>query len=125
RAILDDTELFYSIKANPFQPLVDFIATLVDGFDVASSGELLRAVGAGKRGESVQFSGPGKDAHEVRMGVAAGALLNVESAQQVSDAAAATAALGKDARVVLRVNPGSLPGFSGLRMAGTSQFGID
>jgi diaminopimelate decarboxylase len=126
RAILGDAELFYSVKANPFQPLLGFVASLVDGFDVASAGELARVVCAGARGDRIQFSGPGKDPAEVRAAVAAGALLNVESARQVQDAAEAATSLGKDARVVLRVNPRSLPGWSGLRMGGgASQFGVD
>jgi diaminopimelate decarboxylase len=126
RTILSGAELFYSIKANPFQPLLGFIAGCVDGFDVASGGELIKAVCAGKRGDSIQFSGPGKHPDEVVQAVAAEALLNVESARQVSAAAAAAALLHKDANVVLRVNPRSLSGWSGLRMGGVaSQFGID
>lgn len=126
RTVLDGAELFYSVKANPFPPLLAFLAQLVDGFDVASGGELAKAVNAGKTGTELQFSGPGKDAAELRQAIAAGALLNVESPRQVEDAAAAGVDIGRQPNVVLRLNPGSLPGWSGLRMGGSgSQFGMD
>jgi len=40
-------DLHYAIKANPMPALVAFLAPLVDGFDVASAGELAKALDAG------------------------------------------------------------------------------
>lgn len=126
RTALPGAELLYSLKANPFQPLLGFLATLVEGFDVASGGELIKAVCAGRGGGCIQFSGPGKDRNEIRQAMAANALLNVESARQVSEIADTAASLGREPEVILRINPGSLPGWGALRMEGAaSQFGID
>ena len=38
----DNVALHYAVKANPYGPLLSFIADKVDGFDVASAGELGR-----------------------------------------------------------------------------------
>ena len=40
-------ELHYAMKANPMPALVQFMAGLVDGIDVASAGELQVALNAG------------------------------------------------------------------------------
>jgi diaminopimelate decarboxylase len=125
RSAFPGVELFYSIKANPFSPLVGFIADLVDGFDVASSGELLRAVSAGAE-KTIQFSGPGKLPAEMRQAIAAGALVNVESATQIGDLADAARGIQREPQVILRVNPGVVTTAAGLRMAGRgSQFGME
>ena len=76
RNSLPGVELFYSIKANPFPSVVDYVAELVDGFDVASAGELVKAVCAGKRRSSVQFSGPGKREAEIAQALNARAVIN-------------------------------------------------
>jgi diaminopimelate decarboxylase len=126
REALGSAELFYSVKANPFQPLLDFLAPLVDGFDVASGQELVKAVCAGVGGEGIQMSGPAKGLGECEQAVAAGALINIESARQAECVATAAARLGREPTVVLRVNPTSLPVTGALRMTGVpSQFGID
>src|SRR3546814_8809634 len=44
--------LHYAVKANPHAPLLERMAKLVDGFDVASGGELARALGELGRGQS-------------------------------------------------------------------------
>ncbi|MFT3864050.1 MAG: alanine racemase [Solirubrobacterales bacterium] len=125
RGAVPGVELFYSIKANPFQPLVDFLAVRLDGFDVASHRELLRAVCTGVDGDCIQFSGPGRDDLEFEQAIAAGATVNVESTRQIERVAAAATRQGRSPRVVLRVNPSSLPVTGGLRMTGVpSQFGI-
>ncbi|PKP95961.1 MAG: pyridoxal-dependent decarboxylase, exosortase A system-associated, partial [Alphaproteobacteria bacterium HGW-Alphaproteobacteria-13] len=40
-------QLHYAMKANPFAPLLAFMAGQVDGFDVASGGELAAALESG------------------------------------------------------------------------------
>ena len=59
RAAFPTIDLHYAIKANPFPPLLAAMAGLVDGFDVASSGELAKVVELGK---PVSFASP----HEAR-----------------------------------------------------------
>ena len=72
-------ELHYSVKANPMPALVQHLAGLVDGLDVASSGEMKVALDAGMRPADISFAGPGKQDAELAQAVAAGVCVHVES----------------------------------------------
>jgi hypothetical protein len=52
--------LHYAMKANPMPAVVDFMARLVDGLDVASGGELGVALDSGMDPAQISFAGPGK-----------------------------------------------------------------
>jgi diaminopimelate decarboxylase len=52
--------LHYAVKANPFAHSSELMAGLVDGFDIASGGELGMVRGAGIDPARVSFAGPGK-----------------------------------------------------------------
>ena len=41
-AMPDGVALHYAVKANPYEPLLTFMARYVDGFDIASIGEFQR-----------------------------------------------------------------------------------
>jgi len=106
--------------------LVGHMARLVDGIDVASAGELQVALDAGADPRKVSFAGPGKRDAELRQAVAAGILVNVESAREIAPLAAASTVLGVPARVALRVNPDFELKSSGMKMGGgPKQFGVD
>ena len=119
-------ELHYAMKANPMPALVGLMAGLVDGIDVASAGELQVALNAGADPHEISFAGPGKRDIELGQAVAAGVLVNVESARELAPLARASQRLGLPARVALRVNPDFELKGSGMRMSGgPKQFGID
>jgi diaminopimelate decarboxylase len=119
-------QLHYAMKANPFPALVALMATLVDGIDVASAGELQVALDAGAPPAEISFAGPGKTATELRQAVAAGVLVNVESMREVALLADSAMALGLPGRVAVRVNPDFELKGSGMKMGGgPKQFGID
>ena len=119
-------KLHYAMKANPMPALVQFMAGLVDGIDVASAGELQVALDAGADPAEVSFAGPGKRDAELRQAVAAGVLVNVESLRELPVLAAAAQDLGLPARVALRVNPDFELKGSGMKMGGgPKQFGLD
>jgi diaminopimelate decarboxylase len=119
-------KLHYAMKANPMPALVQFMAGLVEGIDVASAGELQVALDAGADPAEVSFAGPGKRDIELRQAVAAGVLVNVESLRELPVLAAASQALGLPARVALRVNPDFELKGSGMKMGGgPKQFGLD
>jgi diaminopimelate decarboxylase len=125
-ALPQPVKLHYAMKANPMPALVGLMAGLVDGIDVASAGELKVALDAGAGPAEVSFAGPGKRDVELRQAVAAGVLVNVESARELPVLAAASQALGQPARVALRVNPDFELKGSGMKMGGgPKQFGID
>ena len=118
--------LHYSVKANPMPALVQHMASLVDGLDVASAGELKMALDTGFEPAHVSFAGPGKQDAELSQAIAAGVTLNAESAAEIERAARIADALGIAPRIVLRVNPDFELKGSGMRMGGGAKpFGID
>lgn len=119
-------KLHFAIKANPMAALVCFLTPLVDGFDVASAGELMKALDAGMPPERIGFAGPGKTDRELQQAVAAGVTVEVESAGELTRLAAIAETLGAAPRLALRVNPDFQLKGSGMRMGGgAQQFGID
>jgi diaminopimelate decarboxylase len=119
-------KLHYAMKANPMPAVVQFMAGLVDGIDVASAGELKVALDAGADPAEISFAGPGKRDPELRQSVAAGVLVNVESLRELPVLAAASQELGLPARVAVRVNPDFELKGSGMKMGGgPKQFGLD
>lgn len=118
--------LHYAMKANPMPALVSHMATLVDGIDVASGDELRVALDSGMTPEEISFAGPGKSEVELRQAVAAGILVNIESAREIELLASIAATLDLPARVAVRVNPDFELKSSGMKMGGgPKQFGID
>lgn len=95
-----------AVKANGNLALLRHLARLGSGFDVVSGGELERVLAAGGRAERVVFSGVGKTAAEMDLGLRAGILLfNVESEPELELLAERAARLRRRARFGLRVNP--------------------
>lgn len=127
RAVLPASiSLHYAIKANPMPAVVAAMARWVDGLDVASGQELRVALDAGMDPREISFAGPGKRPVELAQAVAAGVLVNVESASELPVLAQAAQRLGLPARVALRVNPDFELKASGMKMGGgPKQFGID
>jgi diaminopimelate decarboxylase len=125
-ALPSPVKLRYAMKANPMPALVGYMAGLVDGIDVASAGEMAVALDAGADPAEVSLAGPGKRDTELRQAVAAGVLVNIESAREIAPLAAASADLGLPARVAVRVNPDFELKGSGMRMGGGAKpFGVD
>lgn len=119
-------DLHYAIKANPLPELLAFMAPLVDGLDVASVGELRRALSAGMAPGAISFAGPGKRAAELDAAVATGVLVNIESFREVPLLAEASQRLRQPARVAVRVNPDFELRGAGMRMGGGAKpFGVD
>jgi diaminopimelate decarboxylase len=125
RAAFPHVDLHYAIKANPYLPLLTAMAPLVDGFDVASAGELAH-LGDLKRGGAISFAGPGKRRDEIAAAIRAGVTINLESEGEAARAIAIGDMLGLVPRVAVRVNPEIELRGSGMRMGGrASPFGID
>ncbi|WP_432377862.1 pyridoxal-dependent decarboxylase, exosortase A system-associated [Duganella sp. P38] len=118
--------LHYAIKANPMPALVQMMAPLVDGFDVASAGELRTALDTGMAPAGISFAGPGKRNSELRSAVAAGVVLHLESEDEMERVARIGELLGITPRVAVRVNPEFELKQAGMKMAGGArQFGVD
>lgn len=119
-------DLHYSVKANPMPALVQHLAGLVDGLDVASSGELRIALDTGIDPAEISFAGPGKRDGELAQAIAAGVHVHAESEREIRSLARIGNELGIAPLVVLRINPDFELKGSGMRMGGgAKQFGID
>ncbi|MEU6171965.1 pyridoxal-dependent decarboxylase, exosortase A system-associated [Streptantibioticus parmotrematis] len=122
----EGVELSYAVKANPLPALLAHLAGLVDGLDVASGGELLRALDTTVPASRISFAGPGKTTGELTQAIAAGVTVELESALELERVREVAKRLGVRARVALRVNPPFAVRGSGMRLGGgPQQFGVD
>lgn len=125
-AIPPRVELSFAMKANPMPAIVHHLARKVDRIDVASSLEMHTALDSGIQPDRVSFAGPGKTATEIRQAVAAGIIVEVESATELARVAVAGEELCLTPAIAVRVNPDFAVKGSGMRMGGgPQQFGVD
>lgn len=118
--------LNYAVKANPHPAVIAHMAPLVDGFDIASAGELALCVAAGIDPRRISFAGPGKRDEELEAAIRAGVTLNCESEGEGMRALGIGQLLGIAPRIAVRVNPSFVMTGSGMKMAGgAKQFGVD
>jgi diaminopimelate decarboxylase len=118
--------LNYAVKANPHALVIAHMAGLVDGFDIASAGELAMCIAAGIDPRRISFAGPGKRDEELEAAIAAGVTLNCESEGEGARALAIGQRLGIAPRIAVRVNPSFVMTGSGMKMGGgAKQFGVD
>ena len=125
-ALPDAIHLHYAIKANPLAAVVNHLAELTEGLDVASAGELQIALASGVPANTISFAGPGKTDHELAAAIEAGVTLNMESAGEMQRIAQTGEQLGIQPNVAIRVNPDFELKTSGMKMSGGPKpFGID
>jgi diaminopimelate decarboxylase len=101
RAIEPDVLVAYGVKAFPNVALLRLFAEEGLGADVSSLGELEFALHAGLRGERLLVHGNNKSDEELAAAAAAGALVVLDSRDEVARAASAGAR-----RVLVRLTPG-------------------
>jgi diaminopimelate decarboxylase len=118
--------LHYAMKANPMPALVGLMAGLVDGIDVASGAEMQVALDSGMAAASISIAGPGKSEDELSGAIAAGVLINLESAAEMERVALIGERHGLTPRVAVRINPDFELKHAGMKMGGGArQFGVD
>jgi diaminopimelate decarboxylase len=123
-----EVALHYAVKANPWGPILQGMAELVDGFDLASIGELrqLQSALSPHRDLPVSFAGPGKRDEELRLGLESRITFQVESEGELERLLELAGELAGRPRVAIRVNPPFGLKGSGMKMGGlASQFGVD
>jgi len=121
-----ELKIHYAMKANPMPALVQHMATIVDGFDLASAGEMKVALDTAMSAEHISMAGPGKRPEELRQAVAADITINAESFHELDTLALVARQIGITPRVALRINPAFELKASGMKMGGgAKQFGID
>lgn len=96
----------YALKANSNLSILKFLAQLGAGADCVSIGEVRRAILAGIPNEKIIFSGVGKRDDELQEALQKELLfINLESYAEMQRVEQFARALGKVARVSVRVNP--------------------
>ena len=96
----------YSVKACSNIALLRLFARLGAGVDVVSGGEIFRALKAGVQADRIVYSGVGKTRAEIEYALQSDILqFNIESAQELELISQVAAAMGKQARIALRINP--------------------
>lgn len=121
-----EVHLHYAMKANPMPAVVQHMAGLVDGLDVASAGEMKIALDTPMPPCQVSFAGPGKADQELSCAIAAGIIVNMESEQEMERIANLGDYLGIRPKVAIRVNPDFELKSSSMKMGGGAKpFGVD
>ncbi|MDB4976666.1 MAG: diaminopimelate decarboxylase [Myxococcaceae bacterium] len=101
-----EPELRYSVKSCGNLSILKVLHECGAGMDVVSGGELYRALAAGVKAERICFAGVGKSDREIEEAIQAGVgFFNVESEQELETIEQTARALGKRARVAVRINP--------------------
>lgn len=126
-ALPPGAELFYAVKANVEPEILETLAPLIDGYEVASRGEI-KAVRQVAPHARIAMGGPARTEADIRAVLHHRVeRLHVESLHQLRLAAYVAEQEGALLSILLRVNPngGILPGAT-LRMGGCpTQFGIE
>lgn len=96
----------YAFKANSNTTLCKILADAGSGADVASLGELKRALELGLPGRKIILNGNGKTIEEMELAIKADILMiNVDSFEELVLLNRVAVRLGKKARIALRINP--------------------
>ncbi|WP_157248404.1 alanine racemase [Nonomuraea typhae] len=118
RYAMSDIEVYYAVKANPDPKLMEVIAPYVQGFEIASGGELAH-VREHFPGSRIAIGGPGKTDAELFADVYR---LHIESPSEIRRLFMA----GRSADVLLRVNLDiPIKGASLAMGGGATPFGMD
>jgi diaminopimelate decarboxylase len=126
RQMPPELKIHYALKANPMPAVVQLMAGLVDGFDVASAAEMKTALDTAMPVDNISIAGPGKRPAELSQAIAAGITINVESFNELETIAQLSAQTGIAALVAIRINPAFELKSSGMKMGGGAKpFGID
>ena len=118
---MPEVDFLYSVKANPFMPVLKTIAAQGFGADAASANEVLLAQQAGIPGDRIYYSAPGKTLQDMQK-VWGKCTIIADSLSELDRLEQCAAAKKEQAAVGIRVNPN----FSMNDTAAvSSKFGID
>lgn len=120
-------DLFYSIKANPNSDILNFLRPQIDGMEVASIGEIKKAVYSGMSTGNIIFVGPGKTEKDLEFAISLSLYCIVaESREEISIINKLAKSAGKKQPIAIRINPCFSPSNAKIKMAGGAKpFGID
>ena len=124
RALLDampEADFLYSVKANPFAPVLKTVAAQGFGADAASANEVLLAQRAGIPHEKIYYSAPGKTSRDIQKAWGKCTII-ADSLSELDRLERCAAAKNERIAVGVRVNPNFSMGGAA---AVPGKFGID
>jgi diaminopimelate decarboxylase len=124
---LPDVDVRYAVKANSSLAVCAALAGAGLGAEICSDGELVLALAAGFRAETIVLGGPAKTEATYAAAMAAGVgLVVVESVEDARRLDSAARGAGRTQPVLLRINPAEPPPRVGVPLSGgASKFGVD
>jgi diaminopimelate decarboxylase len=129
RILPPHVDVAYAVKANPALAIVDHLARLGLGADVASGGELELALRAGMPADRIVMTGPGKSDAELRAAVGAGIrAVTVESTGELARLERISGDAGRTQPVMLRAAVSEEARIERVRLVGddgAGKFGMD
>ncbi len=103
---LPNMKILYALKANSNVEILRHISSLGAGADTVSAGEIFLALKGGFSPGSISLAGVGKTQADIDFSLTRGiGVLIAESKEEIGDISGRAVALGKNARVMLRINP--------------------
>ncbi|WP_243292123.1 type III PLP-dependent enzyme [Bacillus sp. FJAT-47783] len=126
RSLPKQCALFYAMKANPDKEILQTLEPFVDGFELASLGEVSKVNELCLNKPKV-LSGPVKTDETLRKAIISGVcVIHVESEWELNRIALITEELQQEVQIALRVNLQLAIAGARLTMAGkATQFGVD
>ena len=103
--IFKNAQLFFSMKANPEKEIIKCLLEQGCGVEVASLGELNKAIEAGCLPNNLIFTGPGKEYDELETAIKVGIYcINIENLLELEIISEIATKLQRDVNVGIRVN---------------------
>jgi diaminopimelate decarboxylase len=120
-------EVYFSIKAHPHPAVAALLVAQGAGLEVASGGELLRALASGCSPQRILFAGPAKSAQELALAVEHQiGEVHLETEEEIAILGALAQSAGRPMTVALRINPSAAAQGGAMRMGGKpAAFGFD
>jgi diaminopimelate decarboxylase len=105
KAVYPRTRIHYALKANSNPAVVTLLREQGAGAEIVSEGELELALRLGFVGTEILFTSNSKSPSEITRALEAGAILNVDSTDELEQVANRAVQLGTTARISFRLNP--------------------
>ncbi len=106
QSVGEKAKICFAVKSNSNLAVLKILAAEGCGADVVSEGEIRLALAAGIAPENIVFSGVGKTKREMEFALEQNIFqFNLESLPELEALSATAQKLGKEARIVFRVNP--------------------
>lgn len=118
----NDISVYYSVKANPNQDIINIFRQLGTSFEAASKGEI-DIIRNHSNNDKVIFVGPAKTKEDIAYAMEKNVYIVAESINEIDKINTISKEKGMIEEIAIRINPGYGSGV--LSMGGKTQFGLD